>query len=136
MIVKTEKPHALDQRQRPMPPLSLRDPSYLQRNLHVLDEGPPGEEIIPLRDVADLGVDPGDGPVAKEDPTGTHREEAHDEIEERGLSAPGGPHHRDKLPLLEGEGDGVEGHNLFPANMKLLADTFNSEQWRHRSRKG
>jgi hypothetical protein len=52
-------------------------------------------------------------------------------LRERGPPAPGRSYHRNKLSLVEGKANGVEGQDPFSPNLELLADPFNGKEWCH-----
>src|SRR6266513_3928386 len=103
-------------------------PPNLQGNLHVGEEGSPGKQVVFLRHIADLGIDPVDGPVAETNAACARSEEPDDQIEEGGLPASGRADHRDKLSLLDGKRDGVEGQDPSSPDLKILADPFNGKE--------
>ena len=64
-------------------------------------------------DVAVLGLDVVDQPVADEDLAGCHRLEAGDHSQRRGLAAAGRPHQHGELPVVDLDAQAVDrGHGL------------------------
>src|ERR1043166_10172788 len=103
MVLEAGESDLSDQVERAAPPLVLVDAANLQRDLDVLDERAPGQKVVFLRDVTDIGVDAVDAAAAVDDLSSARRQKTDDEIQERGLAASGGADDRDELSLFNGE---------------------------------
>src|ERR1041385_3926712 len=103
MVLEAGEADLPDQVERAAPPLVLVDAANLERDLDVLDERAPGQQVVFLRDVTDIGVDAVDGAAGVADRPAARRQKTDDEIQERRLAASRGPDDRDELTLLNGE---------------------------------
>jgi hypothetical protein len=122
MRLESAEANLLDQRLGTAPPGLGVDAANLEGHFHILHQGAPREQVVFLRDVSDLRVDPADGLPAKEDPPGARSVEPDDQVEERGLPASRGPDDRDELPVFDSDRDAVERDHPVAPNLKLFAD--------------
>ena len=106
----------------------------------VLPDGEGVQEVKVLEDEAQvlpaelgqlLGPQPGDVLPIQADGAGTHRVDGGDAVEQGGLAGAGGPHDSQKLPVLHGKADVVDGAGHPAAVAVDFLDVFQLQQWFH-----
>ena len=88
-----------------------RHAAELQRHLDVITQRAPGQEIVVLGHISDIGVDPGNDLPLVAHLARRRLENTRDHVEQRGLAAAGGADETDELAFLDCEVRILQGEN-------------------------
>ncbi|MFD9720259.1 hypothetical protein [Streptomyces sp. NPDC059076] len=108
MLLESGQPDQLDLARDPFLPLLLGEASpstEAEGEGDVVLNRAPGEQIVLLGDVGDLGVDSGEGVAAVQQPSGAGFHQSRGEVEEGGFAAAAGTDDGEQLPVADLRGD-------------------------------
>ena len=117
-------------------PFLPNQPGQEQGQLDVLQRGQHGDQVVELEDETDVARSPGrelglgqsrDDLVVYGDGSGRGSVETGDQVQERRLSRPGGPHQGDEIPLLQNELDVLQDRDLLGLPPIRLGDVLDAD---------